>query len=65
MIKQNQKENRARLYLNGSGSVCSYVSYPNLRNKTQVVKVQPQGLVLVLLLEPEPEPLDKCCKYNL
>ena len=51
------------MYLNGSGSVCSNVSYPNQTNRTRVVKVQPKGLELVLLLEPEP--LDECCKYDL
>ena len=63
MIKQNQKENQSQVVLKWLWFCLLLCVIPKPNKQNQVVKVQPQGLVLVLLLEAEPH--NECCKYDL
>ena len=63
MIKQNQKENQSQVVLKWLWFYLLFCVTLKPNKQNQVVKVQPQGLVLFLYLEPEPH--DECCKYDL
>ena len=65
MIKQNQKEIQSQVVLKWHWCCLLFCVLPKPNKQNQVVKVQPQSLLLVLLLETEPKSHDECCKSNL